>query len=167
MSLKEKIIQDLSSATKEKKETEVSVLRQLSAAILNKEKEKRFKLTKEKPDISEKDLEKESQLGTDEEIVEVIFSEAKKRKEAILEFEKGERQDLAEKEKKELEILQKYLPEQLSEEEIKKLVKEVIKKVGAKEIKDTGKVMAEMMPQVKGRADGNLVSKVVKELLEA
>ncbi|MEK0366298.1 MAG: GatB/YqeY domain-containing protein, partial [Nitrosopumilus sp.] len=101
--------------------------------------------------MSEKDLIKESQL-TDEEIVEVISFEAKKGKEAILEFKKGERQDLVGKEKKELEILQKYLPEQLSEEEIKKLVKEAIKKVGAQEIKDTGKVMAEMMPQVKGKA---------------
>lgn len=164
MSLKERILQDLNIVIKEEKKVETLVLRQLSAAFLNKEKEKRFKLTKEKPDISEKDLIKESQL-TDEEIVEVISFEAKKGKEAILEFEKGERQDLVGKEKKELEILQKYLPEQLSEEEIKKLVKEAIKKVGAQEIKDTGKVMAEMMPQVKGKADGNLVSKVVRELL--
>ncbi len=167
MFLKERILQDLNIAIKEEKKLEALVLRQLSAAFLNKEKEKRFKLTKEKPDISEKDLVKESRLETDEEIVEVISSEAKKRKEAILEFEKGERQDLAEKEKKELEILQKYLPEQLSEEEIKKLVKEAIKKVGAKEIKDTGKVMAQLMSQVKGKADGSQVGKIVKELLEA
>lgn len=166
MSLKERILQDLNIVIKEEKKVETLVLRQLSAAFLNKEKEKRFKLTKEKPDISEKDLIKESQL-TDEEIVEVISFEAKKGKEAILEFEKGERQDLVGKEKKELEILQKYLPEQLSEEEIKKLVKEAIKKVGAQEIKDTGKVMAEMMPQVKGKADGGLVSKTVKELLQS
>lgn len=167
MSLKERILQDLNIVIKEGKELETLVLRQLSAAILNKEKEKRFKLTKEKPDISEKDLEKESQLGADEEIVEVISSEAKKRKEAILEFGKGERQDLVEKEKKELEILQKYLPEQLSEEEIKKLAKEAIEKVEAKETKDIGKVMAELMPQVKGKADGNQVGKIVKELLES
>ena len=167
MILKEKIQKDLEEAFKKKDEIIVSVLRMLLAAILNKEKEKRFKLTKEKPDISEKDLEKESQLGTDEEIVEVISSEAKKRKEAILEFEKGERQDLVEKEKKELAILQKYLPEQLSEEEIKKLAKEVIKKVAASEIKDTGRVMQELMSQVKGKADGGQVGKIVKELLQS
>ena len=162
MSLKEKIIEELNDAIKEKKDLEVLVLRQLKAAILNKEKEKRFKITKEKPDIAEKDLEKESQL-IDEETLEAVTGEAKKRKEAIPEFEKGKRLDLAEKEKKELEILKKYLPEQLSEEDIKRLAQEVIKKVGAKDIKDIGKIMSGLMPIVKGKADGSLVSKVVKE----
>jgi uncharacterized protein YqeY len=165
MELKKKILEELNRAIKERKELEVSTLRQLSAAILNKEKEKRFKLNKEKPDLSGAELEKESQL-TDEEVVEVISSEAKKRKESILEFEKGKREELVEKEKKELEILQKYLPEQLSEEEIKGMVKEAVGKVGAKDLKDMGKVMAELMPQVKGKADGNLVSKIVRESLQ-
>jgi len=164
MALKEKIQQNLTVSAKEKKELEVLVLRQLLAAVLNKEKEKRFKISKEKLDISENDLAKESQL-TDEEVIGVISSEAKKRKEAIEGFEKGNRQDLAEKEKKELEILQKYLPEQLSEEELKKLVQGALEKTGAKEMKDLGKVMAELMPKVKGRAEGALVSKIVKELL--
>jgi uncharacterized protein YqeY len=165
MELKKKILEELNRAIKERKELEVSTLRQLSAAILNKEKEKRFKLNREKPDLSGVELEKESQL-TDEEVVEVISSEAKKRKESILEFEKGKREELAEKEKGELEILQRYLPEQLSEEEIKGMVKEAVEKVGAKEIKDMGKVMAELMPRVKGKADGNLVSKIVRESLQ-
>lgn len=165
MTLKEKIQEDLNSAIKSKREIEISTLRMLSAAILNKEKEKRYKISKEKPDFKEEDLQKESQLGTDEEVMEVISSEAKKRKEAILDYEKGGRKDLAEKEKKEMAVLQKYLPEQLSEEEIQKLTKEAIAKVGAKEPKDMGKVMAELMLQVKGKADGNLVSKVVKKLL--
>ena len=164
MTLKEKIKNDLIQALKGKKETEASTLRMLSAAILNKEKEKRYKLSKQKPELTEKELEQESQL-TDEEVIEAVSSEIKKRKESILEFEKGERLDLAEKEKAEIEILEKYLPEQLSEEEIKKLAKEVIEKVGAKELKDMGKVMAELMPQVKGKADGSTVSKIVKELL--
>ena len=154
MDLKEKFQLDLKTATREKKEVEVSVLRQLLATILNKEKEKRFKSGEEK-DI---------QL-TDEEVIEVISTEVKKRKEAITEYEKGERPELVEKEKRELEILEKYLPEQLSEEEIKKLVKEAIEKVGASEPKDMGKVMSELMPQVKGKADGSQVSKIVKELL--
>jgi len=154
MTLKEKIQEDLNSAIKSKREIETSTLRMLSAAILNKEKEKRYKSGKSE-DIP----------LTDEEITEVVFNEVKKRKEAIELYEKGDRQELADKEKKEAEILQKYLPEQLTEEEVKKLVKEAITKVGAKEQKDMGKVMAELMPQVKGKADGGLVSKVVKELL--
>jgi len=155
MGLKEKIKLNLNSSLREKKTLAVSVLRQLLAAILNKEKEKRFK-TKEEKDV---------QL-TDEELIEVISSEVKKRRESILEFEKGKRQDLVEKEKKELEILEKYLPEQLSEEEIRKLTKEAIEKTDVREIKNMGKVMAELMPKVKGRAEGALVSKIVKELLK-
>ena len=164
MTLKEKIQKDLNETVKKKEELNSLVLRTLSAVILNKEKEKRYKLTKERPELKEEELEKESRL-TDEETIEVIFSEVKKRKEAALEFEKGERKDLAEKEKRETEILAKYLPEQLSEEELKKLVKETIEKVGAKELKDTGKVMQELMPQVKGRAEGGTVSGIAKELL--
>jgi len=165
MALKEKIEQDLNEAVKKKYEVNSLVLRQLLAVILNKEKEKRFKINKEKSEISEEDLGEESRL-TDEEIIEVIFSEVKKGKEAISEFEKGERRDLVEKEKKELEILQKYLPEQLLEEEIEELAKETIERIGAKEAKDMGKVMTELIPQVKGRAEGGVVSKIVKELLE-
>lgn len=164
MSLKEKIEQNLNSALKEKREIETSVLRMLLAVILNKEKEKRYKLTKEKPELKEEELEKESKL-TNEEIIEIISSEIKKRKDAVLEFEKGNRMDLAERERAEIEVLNKYLPEQISEEEIKKLAEEAVKKTGAKEIKDIGKVMTELMPKVKGRADGGTVSKIVKELL--
>jgi len=164
--IKEKIKENLKSALKEKREVEVLTLRMLLASILNKEKEKRYRIAKEKPELEEKELEEESQL-TDEEIIEVISSEIKKRKEAILEFEKGERMDLVEKEKAEIGILEKYLPEQLSEEEIKKLAKEAIEKVEAKEIKDMGKVMAELMPRVKGKAGGGIVSKIVKELLSS
>jgi len=164
MNLKEKIEEDFKKTLKEKRKIEVSTLRMLKAAIFNKEKEKRYKISKEKPDLSGEQLEKESQLR-DEEVLEVVSSEIKKRKESILEFEKGERQDLVEKETKEKEILEKYLPEQLSEEEIKKLATKVIEKIEAKEPKDVGKVMAELMPKVKGKADGILVSKIVKGLL--
>lgn len=165
MTLKEKIEQDLKITLKEKKATEVSVLRMLLAAILNKEKKKRYKLSKEKPDFGDKELEKESQL-TDEEVIEVINSELKKRIEAIGEFEKGERKDLVEKEKEEAEILKGYLPEQLSLEEIKKLAKGIIQEVGATGMKDMGRVMGGLMPKVKGRVEGGQVSKIVKELLK-
>ena len=164
MNLKEKTKEDLKTALKEGKEIEVSTLRLLLSAIFNKEKEKRYKLSKQKPEFEEKDLEKESQL-VDEEVIEVISSEIKKRKESILEFGKGQRQDLVEKETKEKEILEKYLPEQLPEEKVKKLVQEAIAKTGAKEIKDMGKVIQEVMPKVKGKADGSLVSRIVKDLL--
>jgi len=194
MALKGNIREDLKEAVKNREELKSSVLRLLLAAIFNKEKEKRYKFTRQnfpKENLGglskekQEELEKESAL-TDEEVIEVISSEIKKRKEAIDLYEKGNRPELAEKEKKELEILEKYLPEQLSEEEIKKLVKEVIDKTVVKEIhpvksaeggvppkaeqfnrvKDMGKVMQEVMPKVKGKADGSLVSKIVRELLE-
>jgi uncharacterized protein YqeY len=164
MSLKEKIQQDLTKALKEKRDLELSVLRMLNAAITNKEKDKRYKKSKEKPELSETALEKEGQL-TDEETTEVISGEVKKRKDALSLFEKGKRQDLAEKEKKEIEILKKYLPEQLSDDEIKKLAMEAVEKTGAREMKDMGRVMAELMPKLKGKADGSLVSQIIKELL--
>jgi len=166
MALKEKIQEDFKKALKEKKEIKLSTLRMLSAAIFNKEKEKRYNLSQERPELSAQDLEKESWL-MDEEILEVVSSEIKKRKESISEFQKGQREDLAEKEKKELEILKQYLPEQLSKEEIEKLAREVIEKVQARDLKDMGKVMAQLMPKIKGRAVGNEVSDVVKELLKA
>ncbi|KPJ71874.1 hypothetical protein AMJ50_00100 [Parcubacteria bacterium DG_74_3] len=165
MSLKEKIKEDLNIALKAKRLLETSTLRMVSAAIFNKEKEKRYKIAKEQPDLNEEELERESQL-TDEELFEVLSSELKKRKEAILEFEKGGRVDLVKKEKKETEILKKYLPQQLSLEEIKKMAQETIKAVGAQDIKDMGKVMGQLVAKTKGKAEGGQVSKIVRELLE-
>lgn len=164
MDLKERIQNDIKEALRAGRSTELMTLRLLWSAILNKEKEKRAKNVSGHPELSSADLERQSALQ-DEEVIEAISSEAKKRREAMAEFEKGHRQELADKEKEELEILQKYLPEQLPEEEIRRLVKEAIEKVGASGQKDIGKVMAELMPRVKGRADGTLVNKTVKELL--
>jgi len=151
--LKENLQKDLNNFLKEKNQTGVNTVRLLLAAILLKEKEKKYK-TKEETLI-------------DEEVLEVIFSEAKKRKESILEFEKGGRDDLVAKEKAELEILQKYLPEQLSDEELRKIVKEAVEKVGAKDMKDIGKIMGQVMSKVKGKADGSRVNIIAKELLKA
>lgn len=162
--LKEKIEADFKKALLEGKGSELSTLRMLKNAIFNKEKEKRYNLSKEKPDFSEKELEKESGLN-DEEVLGVISSEIKKRKEAIVLFEKGKRDDLVKKETEETEILTKYLPEQMSEQELRKEVQTIIEKTGAKGQKEMGKVMAQLMPRVKGKADGSLVSKIVKELL--
>lgn len=163
MSLKEKINEDIKTALRQKDELLLLVLRGISSAIHNKEIEKRTKLSKQEKDIAK--LEKESKLS-EEEIIETIFSEAKKRKEAIIEFEKGNRNDLAEKEKKELGIIMKYLPEQMSEEQIKEEAKKVIEEVGAVGPQDTGKVMAGLMPKLKGKAEGGMVSKIVSELLK-
>ena len=152
--LKQTIKEDLNEAVKKGDEVSRSTLRMLLAAILNREKEKKYK----------EKLEGNPEL-TDEEMIEVISSEVKKRKEAITEYERGGRKDLVDKEKAELAVLRKYLPEQLSEEEIRKLIEEAIDEVGAKEIKDIGRVMAEIMPKVKGKAEGSQVSRIVKELL--
>lgn len=103
--------------------------------------------------------------GTDEDVLEVTGREVKKRKESIEMYQKGNRQDLVDKETKELEILQTYLPAQMSEEEVRKLVKEAVAKTGAKSITEMGKVMGVLMPKVKGKADGSLVSQLVKEEL--
>lgn len=139
----------------------LGVLRMVSAAMKNKELEKRTKLVKS-GEIG--NLDELSQL-TDEEALAVVISEAKKRKDSIVEFEKGNRPDLAETEKKELEALAKYLPEQMPEEEVRKIVKETLAKIGVSDIKEMGKIMGALMPQVKGKADGGLVQKIVQEEL--
>ena len=103
--------------------------------------------------------------ATDEDVLQVIAKEAKQRKDSIEQFTNAKRLDLVDKEKKELEMLQTYLPAQMGEEEIKKLVIEVIKETNAKGMQDIGKVIGALMPKIKGKADGNLVSKIVRESL--
>jgi len=144
--MKRQIQDDLKQAMKAGDSLKTGALRMLLAALTNKEKEKGEELA-------------------DEQIQQVIATEAKKRKEAAEAFEKGGKSEMAEQEKKELEILQAYLPEQMGEEEIRKLVKEAIAKTGASSPQDMGKVMAALMPQTKGKADGALVSQIVKEQL--
>jgi len=163
MSLKEKIQTDIKKAMQEKDQLKVSVLRMLMAAIFNKEKEKRAKLSK-----TEEKLEKLDELSqlTDEEITEVISRENKERKDSIEQYQKGDRQDLAEQEKKELDILKDYLPEQMSEDEIRKIVKEEIEKLDASTPQDTGKVMGVVMSKLKGKAEGGMVNKIVQEELK-
>lgn len=103
--------------------------------------------------------------ASDEDVLSVIAKEAKQRRDSIEEFKKANRPELVEKETKELGMLQVYLPQQMSEEEIKTLVKEAINQTGAKTMADIGKVMGALMPKIKGKADGSLVSKIVKESL--
>lgn len=103
--------------------------------------------------------------ASEEDVLNVTKSQAKQRKDSITEFEKAGRQELVDKETKELEILTAYLPAQMSEEEITKLVEEAISQTGAKTLSDMGKVMGELMPKLKGKADGDLVSSIVKQKL--
>jgi uncharacterized protein len=103
--------------------------------------------------------------ATDEDIISVVQKEAKKIKDSIEQFTTAGRDELAEKEKKELAILEVYLPEQLGEDEIRKLVKDAIEKTGATTQAEMGKVMGVLIPLTKGKADGGLVSKIVKENL--
>lgn len=166
MALRQKIQEELNQAVKERNEISSTTLRMLLAGIIDKEKSKRFTISKEKPELKEEELVEKSNL-TDEEIISVVSSEVKKRKEAALEFEKGDRRELAEKEKTEMEILIKYLPEQLSDEELEEIVKVAVEKVGALTMKDIGKVMAEVMPKVKGKADGNQINQIVKNILSS
>jgi len=162
MTIKEKINQEFKEAFKAKKELEVSVLRMLNSNIKNKEFEKRAKLSKS--GAPEAELEKQSWL-TDEEVLGVIGMEAKRRKDSIAQYQNGGRPELAAQEEAELKILAVYLPEQMGEEEIRKIVQESIKEAGAASAQDMGKVMNVLMPKVKGRADGGLVNRLVKEEL--
>lgn len=144
--IEKKLLEDLKTAMKEKDSVKLETIKLLRAAIKNAKIEKGEDLT-------------------EEDIFRIIRKEIKKRTEAIELYKQGGRQELAEKEKKEKEILESYLPPMLSEEEIKKLAQEVIKETGAIDLKDMGKVMKEMMQRVKGRADGATVNKIVRELL--
>ena len=148
MDLKEKIKNDFKETFKAKDFFCLSVLKMLSSAITNAE------IAKKRKNLSE------------EELLEVISSEAKKRKDAIEQYKKGRRDDLVAKEEKELEILEKYLPEQLSEEKIKEVVQKTIKEIGASSPADFGKVMGKIMTQLKNKADGAIIAKIVKEELE-
>ncbi|MGH8103173.1 MAG: GatB/YqeY domain-containing protein [bacterium] len=102
---------------------------------------------------------------TDDDVVQILSREARKRQEAAAEFGKSGRPDLAAKERAELAVIQTYLPQALSEDEVKTLVAETIQEVGATDLKGLGAVMKAVMPKVKGRADGQLVSRLVREAL--
>lgn len=152
--LKQQIQNSTTEAMKDGDQFLVGTLRMLLASIQTKEKEKKYK----------EKIEGDAQL-TDEQVLDVVSSEIKKRKDAIALYTQGNRPELAEREQKEINILIKYLPAQLSSEELKKIVAESIASTGAKEMKDMGKVMADLNPKIKGKADGGEVSKIVKELL--
>lgn len=156
--LKEKINQDFKTAFKEKRETSLSVLKMIKAALLNKEKEKEYQINKQGKDAAEAAL-------SEEEIIDVISVEVKKMRDGLSLFEKGGRADLAAKSKEEIAILMHYLPEQLSEPQVRDLAAKAIAQVAASGIKDMGKVMAVLIPEIKGKTDSGLAGRIVKEML--
>ena len=166
--LKDKIKADFKEAFKAKDQVKLSVLKMVNSEIGNTEINKRAKLIKEG---KTENVEAASALN-DEEVLQVVGREVKKRKDSIEAFEKAGRLELAEKEKAEMAALMAYMPEQLSEAVIRDLAKKAVEQSNAKGEKETcpperriGKVMAILAPQVKGKADGALVNKIVRELL--
>ena len=115
-------------------------------------------------EIKKEQIDKKKELS-DDEILAIIQRYAKQRREAIEQYKKANRNDLVEKEQNELNIVLEFLPKQLTEEEITDIVEETIKELGASSLKDMGKVMKTVMAKVKGRADGSIVSRIVKEKL--
>jgi len=148
MSLRNKIPEDLKNALRNRNAVELSVLRMLQSAIRNKE------------------IEKNKSELTDEEVIEVITSEIKKRRESIEGYMKVRRQDLADRENSELDVLMKYMPKQLTEEEVREEVRKAIQEAGVNNSKELGKVMKVIIPRTKGKADGAMVNRVVREELE-
>ena len=147
LSLEEIIFNDMKKALKENEKLKLSTLRLFRAAIKNAEISKKDKLT-------------------EDEVIGIVVNNLKKLEESLDIFNKGQRPELAEKAKKEIEIVKKYLPEQLSEEEVEKIVKETIIKFGFKGLQDIGPAMKEIIPQLKGKADGKIVNKMVQDLLD-
>jgi len=147
MSLQEKISEDLSKAMKSGDKTRVETLRMIRAQLIE--------YSKRGADHN----------ITPEDEISILTSAAKKRKEAIEEFKKANRLEMVEKEENELKIIQEYLPKQLTEEEVKEIIKKYISETGASGQKDFGKVMPLVMKELKGKADGKLVQNLVKELL--
>jgi uncharacterized protein YqeY len=146
MGLREKIDADIKDALKSGAKDKVSALRMVSAALKNKEIDKRRQLT-------------------DEEVIETVRSLIKQRKDSIEQFAKGGRQDLVAKETAEVAVLEVYLPKQLGREELEALVRDAVAQTGAQGPKDMGKVMKALVPMIGGRADNKLVSELVKSAL--
>ena len=144
--MKDRILKDMVAAMKSQDKLKLSVLRMVKGAIQLDE------------------INKKSDL-TDDEVIAVLAKQIKTRKESIVEFEKGNRSDLIEKTNKEIEILNEYMPEQLSDEEINKIIDDAFNKVNPQSTSDMGKIMGMITPALKGKADMSNVSRIVREKL--
>lgn len=185
MSIKDQLQADLKTAMLNKQELRRDVIRFTQASMKNAELAKQQKLVKERshlwqtgkvdengnPVIDE--AIRDQQLAeiaklvplTDEELLSALTTEVKRRRETIADAEKAGRADLIEREQAELDVVLGYLPKQMSREEVVVAAQKAVAEVGAKGPQDTGKVMGKLMPQLKGKADGKMISEVVKELL--
>ena len=147
MALKDQLMTDMKEAMKAHDKDRLAVIRMVRGAVRQQEID------------GKKELE-------DSDVIAVISKEVKMRRDSIEEFNKGGRQDLVEKTQAEIDILMPYLPAQLSEDEVRELVKAAVEATGAKTQKDMGKVMGKLMPKVKGRADGKMVNNIVRSMLQ-
>ena len=146
MSLKEQLAQDLKESMKDKDTIRKNAVQSIRAAVLQVEKDSKITLD-------------------DDGVIGVIAKEVKKRKDVLPEYEKSGREELIAELKREIEVLTGYLPSQLTQEELDGIVKEAIDRLGATSMKDMGKIMADVMPKITGRADGGAVNVTVKKLL--
>ena len=145
MTLKERLADDLKSAMKEKNVIRKNVVQMVRAAVLQFEKDNKVTLE-------------------DDGVLEVIAKQLKQRKDSLPEYEKSGREDLISQLKQEMEVLMDYLPKQLSMDELRPIVEDAVKAIGATSMKDMGKIMEAVMPKVKGRADGKAISEIAKSL---
>ena len=146
MSLKERLLEDMKSAMKEKDVIKKNTIQMARSAVLQDEKDGRTTLD-------------------DDGVLDIIAKEVKKRRDSLPEFEKSGRQELIDNLKTEIEVLMQYLPQQLTEEEIEVIVRQAVQDTGASSARDMGKIMQEVMPKVKGRADGRVINQIVKKIL--
>lgn len=147
MSLKQRILDDFKDAMKSQDKERMNTLRMVKSAIQEKEKE-------------------QGEEVDDQDVIKILSSQVKNRDESIEKYEEGGRGDLAEEEKREKKIIQEYLPDPLTDEELDELVEETIQEVGATDMSDMGDVMDTLMPKVRGRADGSTVNEKVRERLD-
>lgn len=146
MSLQQRLDQDIKEALKAGQKEKLTVLRGLKSAL-------KYAQIDKGEDLTEQD------------VITTLAAQAKKVRDSIEQFEKGQRSDLVEKSRLELQIIEEYLPEQLDEDKLREIVKTAIDEVGAEAVGDVGKVMKVVMPRVKGRADGKQVNKLAMEML--
>ena len=146
MSIHDQLMADLKKALRDQDEVRKAAIRMALAALKNARVDKNADLT-------------------DDEMIAVLSKEVKQRRDAIVEYEKGGRDDLCAQERAEIEILQRYLPQMMSKDEVEELARVAIAELGASSPKQMGQVMRTLMPRVQGRADGRMVSQVVRDLL--
>jgi uncharacterized protein YqeY len=169
MSLKDQLMQDLKEAMKSGDDTRKAAIRMLRSAINTAEIEKRSAFIdseqKKGVDVESLSLKDEQFALSDEEVLAVIQKQAKQRRDSITEFKKGGRDDLVASEEAELDILEEYLPRQMTRDEIAQAAREAVAELGVSDMSGMGPLMKHLMAQFKGRADGKLVNQVVREIL--